>query len=261
MSKMNRHEAKYISRLCSYLLQQGYEPGQITVLTPYSGQMFLIKRDMPKNKFDGVRICVLDNYQGEENDIILLSLVRSNKEGKLGFLGVENRICVALSRAKMGFYIIGDFTMFGANAIWANILKPICEHCGPRLPLYCPNHPDNEGSIAIKDEDFNQVPEGGCRLPCEYRMPCGHTCPLVCHGYGPEHKKIKCFKPCSKIISTCGHKCPKLCHQECGDCQVKVEKPVPGCKKFPKHQIHVACSEDRIRVPYQMHYVCSEDRI
>ena len=52
---------------------------------------------MPRNKFEGVRITAVDNFQGEENDIILLSLVRSNDKGKVGFLKIENRICVALS--------------------------------------------------------------------------------------------------------------------------------------------------------------------
>lgn len=47
-----------------------------------------------------VRVTVVDNFQGEENDIILLSLVRSNEENKIGFLKSDNRICVALSRAK-----------------------------------------------------------------------------------------------------------------------------------------------------------------
>jgi superfamily I DNA and/or RNA helicase len=58
---------------------------------------------------DNIKIMVVDNFQGEENDIILLSLVRSNSEAKIGFLKVENRVCVALSRAKMGFYIIGKY--------------------------------------------------------------------------------------------------------------------------------------------------------
>ena len=57
----------------------------------------------------GVKITVVDNFQGEENDIILLSLVRSNREARIGFLKIENRVCVALSRAKMGFYIIGTY--------------------------------------------------------------------------------------------------------------------------------------------------------
>jgi superfamily I DNA and/or RNA helicase len=58
---------------------------------------------------DKVKVTVVDNFQGEENDIILISLVRSNSEAKTGFLKIENRVCVALSRAKMGFYIIGKY--------------------------------------------------------------------------------------------------------------------------------------------------------
>lgn len=59
--------------------------------------------------FTGVRVTSIDNYQGEENDIIILSLVRSNKEGKVGFLRTDNRVCVALSRAKIGLYAFGNF--------------------------------------------------------------------------------------------------------------------------------------------------------
>lgn len=49
-----------------------------------------------------VKITAVDNFQGEESRIVILSLVRSNKEGKIGFLSAANRICVALSRAKEG---------------------------------------------------------------------------------------------------------------------------------------------------------------
>ena len=57
----------------------------------------------------GVRVTAVDNYQGEENDVIILSLVRSNQEGSVGFLGTDNRVCVALSRARNGFYAFGNF--------------------------------------------------------------------------------------------------------------------------------------------------------
>lgn len=60
---------------------------------------------------EDVRITVVDNYQGEENDIILLSLVRSNDDGDVGFLKVENRVCVALSRAKHGMYFVHCLTV------------------------------------------------------------------------------------------------------------------------------------------------------
>ena len=46
--------------------------------------------------------------QGQENDIILVSLVRSNNENKIGFLSQKNRICVAISRARCGLYLFGN---------------------------------------------------------------------------------------------------------------------------------------------------------
>lgn len=99
MSKSNLHEAKFMAALCKHFILQGYDPDKITVLTMYMGQMFLLKKEIFKT-CQGVRITCVDNFQGEENDIILLSLVRSNEQGKIGFLSIDNRICVSLSRAK-----------------------------------------------------------------------------------------------------------------------------------------------------------------
>jgi superfamily I DNA and/or RNA helicase len=56
----------------------------------------------------GVRIATIDNFQGEENKIIIVSLVRSNPRKIPGFLKVENRVNVLLSRAKHGLYLIGN---------------------------------------------------------------------------------------------------------------------------------------------------------
>lgn len=67
---------------------------------------------------------MVDKYQGEENDIILLSLVRSNEEGKIGFLKTENRVCVALSRAKKGLYIVGNMDNLSENSpMWKEIKR------------------------------------------------------------------------------------------------------------------------------------------
>lgn len=55
----------------------------------------------------------MDNYQGEENDFIILSLVRSNDKASLGFISDENRMNVALSRARLGLYIFGN-----TDCIW-----------------------------------------------------------------------------------------------------------------------------------------------
>lgn len=73
-----------------------------------------------------MRITVVDNYQGEESDIILLSLVRSNEKGNVGFLKTENRICVALSRAKLGLYIMGNMeNLYNSGKLWKQIKETL----------------------------------------------------------------------------------------------------------------------------------------
>ena len=59
---------------------------------------------------------MVDNFQGEENRIIILSLVRSNPENSLGYVAIDNRVCVALSRARDGFYVIGNFDSFAERS-------------------------------------------------------------------------------------------------------------------------------------------------
>lgn len=231
-SYWNDHEALYIQNLTRYLLKQGYTTNQITVLTPYSGQMFRIRDLMPKREFEGIRISILDNYQGEENDLILLSLVRSNKEGKIGFLNRENRVCVALSRAKHGLYVIGNFEIIRKFSyrckLWGRAIKTmeLNGSIGKGLPLYCRNHKSTRIQ-AVDHEDFRKAPEGGCSLPCDVRRNCGHACNLFCHPRDPYHKEIKCEKSCSNVCER-NHKCEKSCHfpDDCM-CDVKVEKTLP----------------------------------
>lgn len=68
----------------------------------------------------------MDNYQGEENRIVLLSLVRSNADQRLGYIAVDNRICVALSRAQDAFYVIGNFNLLVEhNETWKTIVNKV----------------------------------------------------------------------------------------------------------------------------------------
>lgn len=240
-SHQNEHEATFVVALCRYLLLQEYEPEQITILTTYTAQLQCLRKLMLISEFRGVRVHVVDKYQGEENDIILLSLVRSNSQGKVGFLNIPNRVCVALSRAKKGLYCIGNSEILGRVKLWKNILSKLREkeQIGVALTLSCQNHPSRliKASCA---EDFKQAPEGGCTLPCEFRLDCGHVCLSVCHPYDVEHKKYKCPKNCERILCDDGHKCPHLCHQECPEqCPTDVQKVIPQClhaQKVPCHQ-------------------------
>jgi helicase required for RNAi-mediated heterochromatin assembly 1 len=85
-----------------------------------------------------VLVTVVDNYQGEENEIILLSLVRSNEEERIGFLATENRVCVALSRARDGFFIVGNMDILAVkNPTWAAVKESLekQEAIGPAIPV------------------------------------------------------------------------------------------------------------------------------
>jgi hypothetical protein len=221
-SVSNEHEARFVIALGNYLVQQGYSTSQITILTPYMGQVFVIRRLMKERPImNGVHVCPIDNFQGEENDIVLLSLVRSNEHKKIGFLKEENRICVALSRAKIGFYAIGDFQMLTrCSERWSKIIAKAREMgiSGQSLRLSCQNHPDVSRIEARTAADFNSAPEGGCMRQCDYRLECGHACERVCHPYDRDHSKYDCMKPCQKILCNRGHKCRRTCNKKCGQC-------------------------------------------
>ncbi|XP_052816634.1 NFX1-type zinc finger-containing protein 1-like [Mya arenaria] len=250
-SYSNLHEAKYIAALCYYFTCQGYSETQITVITPYMGQVLLLRKVMPKEQFSGVRITAVDNFQGEENDIILLSLVRSttnkkqtSKRNPIGFVGIENRICVALSRAKIGLYVVGNFPLLETfSPLWSEIVSEMRDKglVKNHLTLICENHPERRID-ANNCEDFKSRRDGGCGIPCGEILECGHTCPRSCHIVDTEHKVITCELPCERTVGSCPlcHRCTKICFEECEPCDVEVEKTIPVCK----HIQTMLCHED-----------------
>ena len=245
LSYQNEFEAKYIVGLCSHLLNLGYSPTQITILTPYVGQLLLLRSKMPKKYFEGVCVTAIDNFQGEENDIILFSMVRStnphSNRTTIGFVKEDNRVCVSLSRAKQGFYAIGNFELIRHQTpLWESIISYVeSRDCyGNALPLYCCNHPETKYS-AKKESDFKaNAPNGGCKKVCDIRLPCGHSCPQICHVKDREHDKFKCRKICERKCSY-NHPCKSghLCCKKCPPCREIVERVIPNCG----HQQEMEC--------------------
>ncbi|EFJ36065.1 hypothetical protein SELMODRAFT_438270 [Selaginella moellendorffii] len=195
------------------------------------------------------RVSSVDEFQGEENTIILLSLVRSNiipdKEsaGKIGFLNIANRVNVALSRARQGLYIFGNAELLTRKSdLWRKILEILQEQhsIGDALVLRCQNHPDTETPVR-KIQDFRLVGDGGCNRPCEFQLECGHACPRRCHP--GSHDAVICPKQCEKIREECGHSCANLCHGDrpCRPCQILVAKINPSCG----HEQRIPCASKR----------------
>ena len=232
-SRSNLHEATFIAAPCLYLLQQDYKPSQITILSGYSGQVIQLKKLMSKDLYEGVNVTTVDNFQGQENDIILLSLVRSNEDGKIGFVDIENRVCVSLSRAKQGLHVIENFCLITEkNSLRHKIIQDANDngHFSDNLTLCCQNHPKAliEANKAI---DFKNAPDGGCLKPCSFRFNCGYVCETACHPKDVKHTEYVCKKLCSKYSCQYGHKCKERCHFgiECGKCTTPVSKRITPC--------------------------------
>ena len=81
-SKCNKYEAHLVSRFADYLAKQSYGESKITILTMYLGQLVEIRRSLRNLRLNNLKVSTVDNFQGEENEIIILSLVRSNSKGK-----------------------------------------------------------------------------------------------------------------------------------------------------------------------------------
>ena len=75
-----------------------------------------IKKVLDSKNLKNVKVQTVDNYQGEENEIVILSLVRSNNQGSIGFVKLDNRINVALSRARVALYVFGNFKCIRQNS-------------------------------------------------------------------------------------------------------------------------------------------------
>uniref|UniRef100_A0A3B6CCA9 UvrD-like helicase ATP-binding domain-containing protein n=2 Tax=Triticum aestivum TaxID=4565 RepID=A0A3B6CCA9_WHEAT len=99
----------------------------IGVVSPYSSQVDAIKGRLGKkyDTCDGfhVRVKSIDGFQGEEDDIIILSTVRSNGNGVVGFLADNGRTNVALTRAKHCLWIVGNaHTLYKSGTVWTDLV-------------------------------------------------------------------------------------------------------------------------------------------
>ncbi|KAL1459794.1 hypothetical protein WDU94_011748, partial [Cyamophila willieti] len=233
----NPHEGNFVLELAQYLLLQGYSSDEITILTTYSGQLIYMKmekKNMPK--LSDVRLTTVDNYQGEECEIILLSLVRSNPEDKIGFLATSNRVCVALSRAKKGFYLIGNMKALETSEIWKLVKNKLEQQketaIGSQLELKCSIH--GNSTFVKEKSNFLSVAEGGCSIICGTPLNCGHNCVKLCHSYDLTHESYLCRETCKKICPE-GHPCTYQCYQcreTCQPCKITMKNFALACGHF-----------------------------
>lgn len=95
------------------------QPRTAAFISPYSGQATAAKEILPKE----MRISTIDSFQGQEKETIILSLVRSNDDGEIGFLKDYRRMNVAITRAKEQLIVIGDSATIGGDAFYNSFLS------------------------------------------------------------------------------------------------------------------------------------------
>ncbi|PNY29564.1 DNA polymerase alpha-associated DNA helicase A [Tolypocladium capitatum] len=105
-SKSNEMEAALVRQHVKQLVAAGVRPDDIAVVTPYNAQLAILAP--LKEQFLGIELGSVDGFQGREKEAVIVSLVRSNSEGEVGFLGEKRRLNVAMTRPKRSLTVIGD---------------------------------------------------------------------------------------------------------------------------------------------------------
>lgn len=107
-------------RIVRQLLQtENIDIASTALIAPYSGQIAAARELLPA----GLRISTVDSFQGQEMDNIIITLVRSNDDGEIGFLKDYRRMNVALTRAKENLFVIGDSATLGNDPFFMKLME------------------------------------------------------------------------------------------------------------------------------------------
>jgi len=232
-------EADFLLRLAAHLVYQSTPKEKITVLATYAGQVALIRQKVQREyqHLQGLVVSTVDNFQGQENDVILISLVRGGGDG-IGYLNESARLCVALSRARRGLFIVGNLSGLASKSpMWSKLESLLKEtrSVSSALTLKCTLHPESILEVSAGRE----WPERWCSRECSEVLSCGHVCREKCHMEDRAHSgTFACKEVCGKKCRREGHPCPKACSAQCGRC------PVPVTVTFDcGHEDVVPCGE------------------
>ncbi|QSE96072.1 AAA domain-containing protein [Fulvivirga lutea] len=124
-SSFNEEEAGILqTHLTNYLNQLisigGTKELSVGIIAPYSAQITRLKEriEAPEGFEGKLSINTIDGFQGQERDIIYISMVRSNEKGEIGFLANERRMNVAMTRAKKKLVVVGDSATLSQNKFY-----------------------------------------------------------------------------------------------------------------------------------------------
>jgi len=122
-SKANMYEVEIVKDHVDALVQAGVQTKHIGVITPYNLQVKMLRKSI-NLLYPSVEVRSVDGFQGREKEAILISMVRSNEKGEIGFLSEDRRMNVALTRARRHLFVVGDSETASHNPF----LKSMCQY-------------------------------------------------------------------------------------------------------------------------------------
>ncbi|KAK3902897.1 DNA-binding protein smubp-2 [Staphylotrichum tortipilum] len=132
-SKSNEMEAALVKAHVRRLVKAGVRPEDVAVVTPYNAQLAILAP--LKETFPGIELGSVDGFQGREKEAVIVSLVRSNPDGEVGFLGEKRRLNVAMTRPKRSLTVIGDSeTVKKGSKFLKDWMEFLEEHADLRYP-------------------------------------------------------------------------------------------------------------------------------
>lgn len=122
-SVSNPEEAAFIAR---HITGVDYSSASVAVIAPYKEQVILLKELLAETN---VEVNTVDSFQGQERDVVYISLTRSNATATIGFLSDYRRMNVAMTRARMKLVLVGDSATLSQNPFYADLIAYV-EKCG-----------------------------------------------------------------------------------------------------------------------------------
>jgi len=107
-SRVNPAEAEMVAAEVRAILARGPSPGEVAVISPYDGQVQRLRELLAAEVEAGLEVDTVDGFQGREKEAVVVSLVRANPDGEVGFLADVRRMNVAITRARVKLVVVGD---------------------------------------------------------------------------------------------------------------------------------------------------------
>ena len=117
----NPEEAAFVFNYITNFLP-GIEPFSIAVISPYREQIRLLK-ELFAEMTDNISVNTIDSFQGQERDMVIISMTRSNPDGEIGFLSDIRRMNVAMTRAKKKLVIVGDSSTLARLPFYTDLIS------------------------------------------------------------------------------------------------------------------------------------------